>query len=90
MLQPELVKYREENLKSDAKVRFYTGMPTLQSFNTLTKALHPKTNRVKYWKGPTFHCNTLRHTVFREQRSDRKLSMKEEILVTLMKFRLGL
>ncbi|KAK3092726.1 hypothetical protein FSP39_006615 [Pinctada imbricata] len=65
-------------------------MPTLQSINALAKALHPKANRVKYWRGPTFQCNRLRHKVFRKQRNHRNLSMKEEILITLMKIRLCL
>ncbi|XP_062572932.1 uncharacterized protein LOC134234895 [Saccostrea cucullata] len=71
-------------------MRFYTGFPSMNSFNALHNALEPKLKSVRYWKGPSFHCNTLKHKVFKKSRATRKLSTKDELVLTLMKIRLGL
>lgn len=39
-------------LKSDKKVKFYTGIPTLQSFIDIFKVLQNKIRNMKHWKGP--------------------------------------
>lgn len=80
-LESELAKSREENhmlkrkfcnvkptefLKSDKKVRFYTGFPSLTSFTALHNILEPKLVSIRYRKGPTFHCNTLKHKIFKK------------------------
>lgn len=78
-LESELAKSREENhmlkknlqyktyivLKSDKKVGYYTGFPSLTSFTALHD-IEPKMVSIRYWKGPTFHCNTLKHNIFKK------------------------
>lgn len=35
-------------LKSDAKVKFYTGFPNLASFNTVYQTIHPHIHKLRY------------------------------------------
>lgn len=76
-------------MKSDAKVKFYTGLPNQASFNAVFQAILPHIHKVRYWKGPKRLCNPLR------QKSKfscnlRTLSPKEEMMLCLMKLRLGI
>lgn len=75
-------------LKNDKKVKFYTGFPTLQSFNDIFKVLESKVKHMKHWKGPSRVCNPLNYK--RVVSKSRKLSLKHEFVLTMMKLRLGL
>lgn len=75
-------------LKSDKKVKFYTGIPTLQSFNDIFTVLQNKIRNMKHWKGPKRLCNPLSYK--RIVSKSRKLTMKAEFILTMMKLRLGL
>ena len=77
-------------LSSDKKVKFYTGFPSKASFNAVYSSIQPSLKNVRYWKGPSYHCTTLNHKKFKKARNSRKLSTKEEMLLTFMKLRLGL
>ncbi|XP_061173256.1 uncharacterized protein LOC133182425 [Saccostrea echinata] len=75
-------------MKSDVKVKFYTGLPNLASFNAVFQTILPNLHKVRYWKGPKRLCNPLK------QKNKfschlRTLSPKEEMILCLMKLRLG-
>jgi hypothetical protein len=75
-------------LKNDKKVKLYTGFPTLQSFNDVFKVLESKAKHMKHWKGPSRVCNPLNYK--RAVSKSRKISLKHEFVLTMMKLRLGL
>jgi hypothetical protein len=77
-------------LSNDGKVKFYTGIPTKAAFNAVYNAIQPNLKTVRYWKGPSYHCTTLKHKKFQKPRACRKLNPQDEMLLTFMKIRLGL
>lgn len=76
-------------MKSDAKVKYYTGLPNQASFNTVFQAILPHIHKVRYWKGPKRLCNPLKQKN-KFSCNLRTLSPKEEMMLCLMKLRLGL
>ena len=77
-------------LSNDKKVKFYTGIPSKAAFDAVYNQISPYLKNVRYWRGPTYHCTTIRHKKFLKARSTRKLTAKEEMLLVCMKLRLGL
>ena len=75
-------------LKNDRKVKLYTGIPSVEAFNDIFAVIQTKVKKMRHWKGPKRVCNPLRHR--RVVSTLRKLSLKEEFVLTLMKLRLGL
>ena len=88
--RPSLV---ETLLTSDAKAKFYTGLPSITLFDKLFKFLFPMATKMRYWRGK---MNTSTQIIRKYKRSPkkcgprRKLSAKEELFLTLMKLRLGI
>lgn len=84
--------FRCENVfKSDKSVRFYTGIPSVASFNAMFLIIKPKVQTLRYWKGPKhFTCNILKNKISNKRGPKQKLSAKEEMTMVLMKLRLGL
>lgn len=76
-----------EVLKSDKACKFYTGIPTVAAFNALYKVIEPQIPKIRHWKGPK---HVLKYKKFRRTGPKRGLSSKEEMVITLMKLRLGL
>lgn len=76
-------------MKSDAKIKFYTGFPNITSFNVIYQSILPHLHKVHYWKGPKRLCNPLKQKN-KFSRNLRTLSPKEEMIMCLMKLRLGL
>jgi len=79
--------YTWRNIKSDAKMNFYTGINTIVIFNTLFLLIQPYLPAVKYWKGPQYARQNIKNRQFKSQR---KLTQRDEFLLTLMRLRLGL
>lgn len=77
-------------VRSDKKMKFYTGIPTVDHFNKSYKIIEPMVNKVRYWKGPKYHCNPLKYKVLKKRRENKKLTAREEMILTLMKLKLGL
>lgn len=75
-------------LKNDKKVKFYTGIPTVQAFNDIFRVLQGKIQHMKHWKGPKRTCNPVSYK--RVVSNSRKLDAKQEFILCLMKLRLGL
>lgn len=38
--------------KNDKSVKFYTGIPSIASFNAILKIIEPKIQKARFWKGP--------------------------------------
>ncbi|XP_052079435.1 uncharacterized protein LOC127717711 [Mytilus californianus] len=77
-------------LQSDKKCKFYTGIPKVETFNDFFIELEQKVRQMRHWKGPKRTCNPLKNKKYTRSNSNRKLSLKFEFALTLMKLRLGL
>ena len=77
-----------EKIKTDAKMRFYTGIASVPLFNTIFKLIKPCIPHITYWKGP-------KHAMWILKRTGRKkmptsFNPHDKFLSTLMRLRLGL
>jgi len=76
-------------LATDKKVRFYTGIQSKAVFDLLYEYVQPKVEKMNYWRGSSTTKDAMK--VFTRKRGRRrKLQQKDEMLLTLMKLRLGL
>lgn len=84
-------------IETDAKVSLYTGLPNKDCFNCLCKHLQKKSAKIRHWRG-TKKVVVTKVKKFHKRRSSkigkrgpqRKLTVKDEVLLTLMKLKLGL
>ncbi len=78
-------------LKSNAKVKTYTGLPSQQSFEDLYQYLFKHAKKISYWKGVKKTISTKVQKKFKKSPDKigpkRKLSIKDELLLTLVKLR---
>ena len=91
---------RFEQLTREFEVKFYTALPSTESFRCLFEHLLPKASNMQYWRGTkqTEKEVPKNPSPFQQfaGRSDirkgppRKLRLKQEFLLTLMKLRLAL
>lgn len=91
---------RFEQLTREFEVKFYTGLPSTACFKCVFDFLVPKAQNMQYWRGakqtekknPT--DSSTQFQLFagpgRKSGPPRKLSLEQEILLTLMKLRLAL
>lgn len=81
-------------LKSDSQVKFYTGLPSIKLFNLLYRYLYDKVKDMPYWRGRknTVVTRVRKFTCKSPKKGGgaRALTVKAELLLTLMKIRLGL
>lgn len=86
--------FSSQKIKTDTKMNFYTGIMTIAAFNAIFALLKPYISCMVYWKG----CSKARkatHSKIKRRNNNsntttRKLSAKNEFLLTLMRLRLGL
>ena len=78
-------------IKTDRKMLFYTGLPSKSAFNTVFSLIEPSLPNMSYWRGTKRYLAS-RSKVKRKyvKFSTKKLSFKDEFLLTLMRLRLGL
>lgn len=77
-----------KKIKTDKKMTFYTGLTSIGQFDAVFMLLKPYLSHVRYWRGAK---RIVRSKVRRyNYRRTRKLSQKDEFLLTLMRLRLGL
>ncbi|PFX23183.1 hypothetical protein AWC38_SpisGene12253 [Stylophora pistillata] len=82
--------FMDDVLKNDDSVKFYTGIPSLGCFNLISDLLKPQAEKLKYWdknKGKQMKYQT---AVDSKPGPKRGLTLKEELIVTLVRLRLGL
>lgn len=76
-------------IKTDKKMVFFTGLCSVAAFNTVFSLIEPNLPAVNYWRGTKRHLSTkVRRKFVKCQR--KKLSFKDEFLLTLMRLHLGL
>ena len=73
-------------MKDDKSISFYTGMKSVQQFNDLFAYLGKRAANMRYWIGKKYESK--RGTGLRGR--DRKLTHKQEFIMTLVKLRQGL
>jgi len=89
-------------LRNDNQVRFYTGLPSKAHFDLICEYIEPKMSKSRYWHGPKkahvalstdkLKSRTSAASSFRSPAKTgrkRKMSFCEEMLLVLMKLRLG-
>ena len=78
-------------LKTDAKIRTYTGLPNKKTFNNLVKYVTQKSKKLRYWSGSKKAISTEVRRNFKTSPKktgpQRKLSVKEELTLVLLKLR---
>ena len=78
----------------DAKTKFYTGLPTWTPLLGLFTYLEKKASRMHLWRGEKEQHKRSECGVYGKgsggSRSGRRLSLMEELLAALVRFRLGL
>lgn len=78
-------------LKTDAKIRTYTGLPNKKTFNNLVKFVTQKSKKLRYWSGSKKAISTKVRRNFKTSPKktgpQRKLSVKEELTLVLLKLR---
>lgn len=85
-------------LSNDKQVKFYTGLPSKAHFDLLCEYIEPKMSKARYWHGPkkaVVHVknrSSMLSTFSSPAKTGRKrkLTFREEMLLVLMKLRLGL
>ena len=75
--------------KTDAKMKFYTGINTIVLFNKIFRLTQFLLSDLIYWKGPKYAKN---FSIVGHQRRNtpKKLTLCDELLFTLLCLRLGL
>ena len=73
-------------LKSDEKVKFYTGLPSLECFNLVFEYVKPEVSDMNYWGGDSKKKGSGK----KRKSKKRTLTLREEMLMVLMKLRLNL
>lgn len=79
-----------DNIKTDEKMRFYTGIESIILFQTLFKIFEVFLPSVTYWRGTKKVVSTKVKSRRFFRAPSKKLDPKNELLLTLMKLRLGL
>lgn len=84
--------FSHEFLRTDAKVNFYTGLPNRAVFDKLYETFEPKMLKLRFWRGPSGLPRGIRKFNKSPKKfgPNRKVSGKNQLLLTLMKIRLGL
>lgn len=81
----------DKYLKSDDKVNTYTGLPSLGAFEDLVNLITPVASNMQYWRGSHKHVPRQENQQPNYKSGPaRKLSIREELLMVLMKLRLGI
>ncbi|XP_068754595.1 uncharacterized protein [Montipora capricornis] len=82
--------FMDDVLKNDDSVKFYTGIPSLGCFNLISELLTPQAEKLKYWdknKDKQMKYQTAPNS---KPGPKRGLTLKEELIITLVRLRLGL
>lgn len=85
--------FTKKYLITDKKVSLYIGLPCIQALNDLHTFLLPKARKLRYWKGKKKTVGTKVRNFKKSPKKSgpsRKLTIKEELVLVLMKLRLNL
>ena len=71
-------------------MKFYTGITSIAAFHAIFNLIHPYLPKARYWRGTKNHLKVCSKKVRSHyNHSLKKLSPKDEFLLTLMRLRLG-
>ena len=79
----------DKYLKTDEKVNTYTGLPSVKALEDLLEFVTPHALSMTYWRGSQKYVER-KEPLSAKSGPGRKLTIKEELVMTLMKLRLGL
>ena len=80
----------DDVLKNDDSVKFYTGIPSLGCFNLISDLLKPQAEKLKYRDKNKDKQMKYQTAVDSKPGPKRGLTLNEELIVTLVRLRLGL
>ena len=78
-----------KDIKSDVKMKFYTGIQTLAIFNVIFDFIKPCLSSMVYWRGNNNTVSPSKYISHKKKR-DQNVPVKYQFLLVLMRFRLGL
>ena len=81
--------FTSRKIKTDAKMKFYTGINTIVLFNKIFRLLQPFSTDVIYRQGPK-HAKNFSKARHRRCNTPKKLNQRNEFLLTFMRLRPGL
>lgn len=81
-------KFSWQLVNTDEKMNFYTGISSIAIFNVIFLLLKPYLPSIRYWRGPKHARSKVRQR--KSTCQGKKLSQREELLLTIMRLRLGL
>ena len=70
-------------IKTDAKMKLYTGINTIVLFNKIFRLIQLLVSDLIYWKGPK-HVENVHIVRHRRCNNPKKLTQRDEFLFTLM------
>lgn len=82
--------FMEDVLENDDSVKFYTGIPTLGCFNLISELIKPEAEKLKYWDKNKNKQMKYQTTSNSKPGPKRSLTLTEELVLTLVRLRLGL
>ena len=82
--------FMDDVLKNDDSVKFYTGIPSLGCFNLISELLTPQAEKLKYWDKNKDKQMKYQMAPNSKPGPKRGLTLKEELIITLVRLRLGL
>ena len=82
--------FSSNSIKSDKEMNFYTGLSSIKLFDRLFDLLAPYASNLNYWRGTKRIISTKVRSRKFVPSEKRKLSRKNEFLLTLMRLRLGI
>ena len=91
-VKKEAPAFSAKVLNTDKKVKTFLGVPSKAAFEVLFKLLSKKAPKIKYWQGPKKHLSTNPRNFSstpKKSGPSRLMSVKDELVMTLMKLRLG-
>ena len=77
-----------EEIRSDSKMKFYTGIQTVALFNMLFDLIKPCLPSMVYWRG-TRTVSPSKY-IGNKKRRNQKVPLRDQFLLVLMRLRLGL
>ena len=86
--------FNMKQLRTDKAIKLYTGIPSVSAFDALFEEIKTSVPKLNYWRGPslpsTGHLRRKFFTTPKKFGPQRSLTSREEMVITLMKLKLGL
>ena len=83
----ETLTFTGRKIKTDSKMKFYTEINPIVLFNKIFRNIQPFLSDGIYWKEPK-HAENFSKVRHRRCNTPKKLSQRDEFLLTLMRLRL--